>query len=193
MWPKPPVNMPVDADDRADYFDSMYHSVTVVGLNTTAMIEAAIVGRSVHTLLFPEYEDTQGATFHFDYLFTVGGGILRPARSFEEHEDQLAAVLAGTTSRRTTSRSASSASSSGPYGLDVAATPRFVEEVERLGAAQTRRTAAKADLALSAARRRYRGRLRGAAARARARVPGSAARRGGRACTSSSRRRRRSR
>jgi len=128
------VNMPVDAVDRADYFDSMYHSATVVGLNTSAMIEAAIVGRSVHTMLFPEYEDTQGATFHFDYLFTVGGGILRPARSFEENEDQLAAVLAGTDEPAEEQSRRFVGEFVRPYGLDVAATPRFVEEVEKLGA-----------------------------------------------------------
>jgi hypothetical protein len=134
MWPKPPVHMPVDPEDRADYFDSMYHSATVVGLNSTAMIEAAIVGRSVHTLLFPEYEDTQGATFHFEYLFTVGGGILRPARSFEEHEAQLAAVLAGTDESAAEQSARFVREFVRPYGLDVPATPRFVDEVERLGA-----------------------------------------------------------
>jgi hypothetical protein len=112
----------------------MYHSATVVGLNSTAMIEAAIVGRSVHTLLFPEYEDTQGATFHFEYLFTVGGGILRPARSFEEHEEQLAAVLAGTDEPAAEQSERFVREFVRPYGLDVAATPRFVDEVERLGA-----------------------------------------------------------
>jgi hypothetical protein len=126
--------MPVEAADRADYFDSMYHSATVVGLNSTAMIEAAIVGRSVHTMLFPEYEDTQGATFHFDYLFTVGGGILRPARSFEEHEDQLAAALAGTDEPAAEQSARFVREFVRPYGLDVPATPRFVAEVERLGA-----------------------------------------------------------
>ena len=112
----------------------MYHSATVVGLNSTAMIEAAIVGRSVHTFLFPEYEDTQGATFHFDYLFTVGGGILRAARSFEENEDQLAAVLAGTDEPAAEQSQRFVREFVRPYGLDVPATPRFVGEVERLGA-----------------------------------------------------------
>ena len=118
------------------------------------MIEAAIVGRSVHTMLFPEYEDTQGATFHFDYLFTVGGGILRPARSFEENEDQLAAVLAGTDEPAArSSRGASSEEFVRPYGLDVPATPRFVAEVERLGARGHGAPPRTAVVALPAARR----------------------------------------
>ena len=50
---------PTDPDSKADYFDSIYHSAAVVGLNTSAMIEAAIVGRSVLTVLDPDYERVQ--------------------------------------------------------------------------------------------------------------------------------------
>lgn len=42
---------PVNESDRQDYFDSLFHSEAVVGVNTTAMIEAAIVGRTVHAVL----------------------------------------------------------------------------------------------------------------------------------------------
>ena len=59
---------PVNEADRQDYFDSLYHSAAVVGVNTTAMIEAAIVGRTVHSVLAPEFEDTQSGTLHFRYL-----------------------------------------------------------------------------------------------------------------------------
>ena len=134
VWPRPPVPMPTTREARADYFDSIYHCATVVGLNTTAMIEAAIVGRSVHTMLFPEYADTQGVTFHFDYLFTVAGGILRPAFSFEEHEEQLAEALTAEDPAATRAQSERFVKEFvRPYGLDEAATPRFVNEVEALG------------------------------------------------------------
>ena len=53
---------PVNESDRQDYFDSLYHSEAVVGINTTAMIEAAIVGRTVHSVLAEEFKDTQGGT-----------------------------------------------------------------------------------------------------------------------------------
>ena len=45
---------PLNPDAKADYFDSLYHSHAVVGLVTSAFLEAAIVGRPVHTLLLPE-------------------------------------------------------------------------------------------------------------------------------------------
>jgi hypothetical protein len=133
MFPRPPVPMPLSAEARADYYDSIYHSATVVGLNTTAMIEAAIVGRSVHTLLFPEYDDTQGATVHFEYLFTVGGGILRPATTFEEHEDQLAEALAEGEEKAAAQSRRFLEEFVRPYGLEEPATPRFIDAVEQLG------------------------------------------------------------
>ena len=49
VWPRGRAN-PVNDDDRAEYFDSMYHAAAVVGINTSAMIETAIVGRPVHTI-----------------------------------------------------------------------------------------------------------------------------------------------
>ncbi len=45
---------PVSPDAQADYFDSLYHSHAVVGLVTSAFLEAAIVGRPVHTLMLPQ-------------------------------------------------------------------------------------------------------------------------------------------
>ena len=43
--------LPVTDEARTVFFDSLAHSAAVVGINTTAMIEAAIVGKSVLTVL----------------------------------------------------------------------------------------------------------------------------------------------
>ena len=43
------------------------------------MIEAAIVGRTVHSVLAEEFKDTQGGTLHFRYLLAENGGFLRVA------------------------------------------------------------------------------------------------------------------
>jgi hypothetical protein len=84
---------PVHEDARRAYFDSLYHSVAVVGINTSAMIEAAIVGRPVLTIETPRFADTQAATIHFRYLKSESGGFLQTARSYEEHFRQLDAVV----------------------------------------------------------------------------------------------------
>ena len=62
-WPRPVPRVwgsnPIDAESRADYFDSMYHAAAVVGLNTSALVEAAIVDRPVFTMLLPEFRETR--------------------------------------------------------------------------------------------------------------------------------------
>jgi hypothetical protein len=122
---------PTDDGSKADYFDSIYHSTAVVGLNTSAMIEAAIVGRSVLTVLDPEYEAIQGGTLHFRYLLDVGGGLVRVARTLEEHVDQLAAAAGGSDGGAARAQRFVSEFVR-PHGLDVEATGVFVEAVERL-------------------------------------------------------------
>jgi hypothetical protein len=119
---------PLDADARADYFDTLYHSAVVAGLNTSAFIEAGILGRPVHTILLPEWYESQMGTVHFRYLFEAGGGLLTSAASFDEHLNQLDQALAHpSTEVRPFVRAFVR-----PRGLDVAATPVFVEHVERM-------------------------------------------------------------
>jgi hypothetical protein len=86
---------PIDDESRADYFDSLYYSAAVVGLNTSALVEAAIVDRPVFTILMPEFHENQQGTFHFHHLMTVGDGFLNAARTLAEHVQQLAALTAG--------------------------------------------------------------------------------------------------
>jgi hypothetical protein len=60
---------PVDEEAKDDYFDSLYYSAAVVGLNTSAFLEAGIVGRPVYSILLPEVSAAnQEGTIHFRYL-----------------------------------------------------------------------------------------------------------------------------
>ena len=119
---------PLDAAARADYFDSLYHSAVVAGLNTSAFIEAGILGRPVHTILLPEWYESQMGTVHFRYLFEAGGGLLTSATSYDEHLAQVDQALAqSSTEIRPFIREFVR-----PRGLDVAATPVFVEHVEAM-------------------------------------------------------------
>ena len=119
---------PVDASSRADYFDSLFHASAVVGLNTSALLEAAIVDRPVLTMLLPEFHDNQEGTFHFHHLLTVGEGFLHVARSLEAHVEQLALLFDGQLPQR-----------NGPFvqqfirprGRTVAATSTFVDALEQ--------------------------------------------------------------
>jgi hypothetical protein len=136
---------PVNEADRQDYFDSLYHSDAVVGVNTTAMIEAAIVGRTVHSVLAPEFQDTQGGTLHFRYLLAENGGFLRVARSLPEHAQQVAeTVQSPEIGRAACARFVERFVR--PHGKDVAATPLLVEALEMLAARRRPRTSVPAAL-----------------------------------------------
>ena len=125
---------PITPDAKDDYFDSIYHSHAVVGLVTSAFMEAAVVGRSVHTLLLPEFEIYQEGVQHFRYLVEVEGGLLKVTRTFEAHLRELADVLSKPVERDAQNVRFMNAFVR-PRGLDVPATPAFVDAVEQLAAA----------------------------------------------------------
>jgi len=119
---------PVDARSRDDYFDSLYYSALVVGLNTSAFIEAGIIGRPVHTILLPEWHENQMGTVHFRYLFEAGGGLLTSSTTFDEHLRQLDEGLA----RPSVEIKPFVRDFVRPRGLDVPATPYFADMVEAM-------------------------------------------------------------
>ena len=130
LWPPEGTN-PVDDASRNDYFDSLSHSVAAVGINTSAMIEAGIVGRPVYSVRAPEYVTTQEGTLHFHYLLSEHGGLLHMAQTLEEH----AAAVAGAFSRTAEDERRLRAFVEGfvrPQGLETAATPVLADAVEAL-------------------------------------------------------------
>lgn len=124
-------SLPIDARSKEDYFDSLYFCAAIVGLNTTAFIEAAIVGRPVHTIDVPEFQDRQQGPLHFIYLTTVGGGLLRVARNFDEHRAQLAASLREQVGPQL--NAAFVRAFVRPLGLERAATDIYVDAIAELG------------------------------------------------------------
>jgi hypothetical protein len=75
--------------------DVLRHSDAVVGLNTSAQLEAGILGRPVFTLLAPGFEEGQQDTLHFGYLLRAQGGFVEVAAGFDEHRRHLADAVAG--------------------------------------------------------------------------------------------------
>jgi hypothetical protein len=130
IWPRE-GGMPVDRERQADLYDSIFHSAAVIGLNTSAMIEAAIVGRPVLTILEPEFQSAQLDTFHFEYLLESSGGAVRPTGSVDESLAELGSLLAD--SADASARAKRFAHDFvRPNGLDQPATPLFVDVIERL-------------------------------------------------------------
>ena len=131
LWPRGGAN-PIDASSKNDYFDSMYHAVAAVGVNTSAQIEAGIVGRPVYSVRVPKYEGTQEGTLHFHYLLKEGGGLLHMADTLDEHARALSAALDRTEEDVRRLRSFVEAFVR-PNGIDVPATPIIAEAIEELG------------------------------------------------------------
>jgi hypothetical protein len=127
-WP-PKHAHAVTSEALADFYDSIVHSAAVVGINTTAMIEAAIVGKPVLTILEPEF--AQEGTLHFHHLLEENGGFLHTASSLEEHLMQLRRVL-DEGEEDAVRRRRFVGSFVRPHGLDRPATPILADAVEEL-------------------------------------------------------------
>jgi hypothetical protein len=83
-----------DALGKSQYFDSLFHCSAIVGLNTTAFVEAAILNKPVLTILDDKYGGTQEGTIHFHMLTNEDkGALLFVAKDFKQHADQVAGIL----------------------------------------------------------------------------------------------------
>ena len=131
VWPAGGDN-PVDAGSKNDFYDSLFHSVAAVGVNTSAQIEAGIVGRPVFTIQTDEHIGTQEGTLHFKHLLEAGGGLVHNAHDFAEHVAQLGHVFDQRSNEEAKLRGFIEAFVR-PKGLDVAATPLIADAIEELG------------------------------------------------------------
>jgi hypothetical protein len=135
---------PVDASNRAVFYDSLYHSAAVVGINTTAMIEAAIIGRPVLSIHAQEFAATQEGTLHFHHLLPENGGCVHVAGTLDRHVEQLAGLLRAPEAARAQTRRFV-ASFVRPHGVDRPATPIVADAIEEI-AASGRRTPERAPI-----------------------------------------------
>jgi hypothetical protein len=139
LWPpEAPVDVSnVTEEARRDYFDSLYHCTAVVGINTSALLEAAILGKPVLTVRDPDLAQAHEGTLHFDYLLPENGGFLHMAGDFDEHVLQLgAAVRVPEQSRERNERFVRRFIR--PNGLHLDCAPQVVEAVERLAGTRPR-------------------------------------------------------
>jgi hypothetical protein len=131
VWPAGGDN-PVDVASKNDFYDSLFHSAMAVGVNTSAQIEAGIVGRPVFTIQTEEHVGTQEGTLHFKYLLEAGGGLLQNAHDFDEHVAQISHAFDQREEAEAKLRGFIEAFVR-PKGLDVPATPLIADGIEELG------------------------------------------------------------
>jgi hypothetical protein len=125
----------LQADQRL--YDSLFHAEAAVGLNTSAMIEAAILGRPVFTIRTTEFAGGQSGTLHFHYLLAENGGVVTVADSLDEHRRQLEAAPAAAAATAERSRRFLGEFVR-PRGLELEAAPVMVDEIERAAALRRR-------------------------------------------------------
>jgi hypothetical protein len=121
---------PVDDASRSDYFDSMALADAVIGINTSALLEAALLGRPALALPDPEFVASQDELPHFRLLAGVSGAVT-VAPSTAEHLVQLADALSapdgGAVARRRFVDELIR-----PHGDEPAPSTRVVEAIEEL-------------------------------------------------------------
>ena len=94
---------PIDPDAKDEYFDTLVYATAVVGIVTSAFIEAAVVGRPSLAIEAPEFREHQDGAPHYHYLRDPDEGLLLTAPDLAAHLTLLSAVVAGdaTAQRRT--------------------------------------------------------------------------------------------
>ena len=90
VWPVTPKH-PTTEESRAEFFDTLHYADAIVGLNTSVMIEAAILRKPVLTFRGHAAETGQTGNQHFKYL--ANSRLVCEAASLSEHVAQLAGVL----------------------------------------------------------------------------------------------------
>jgi hypothetical protein len=98
------------------------------------MIPASIIGKAVHTITVPEFAASQGGVLHFRYLREIGGGLVQVSETLDECIRRLGDVVAGRDTEGEEAARRFTELFVRPNGVQVPATPVFVDAVERLAA-----------------------------------------------------------
>jgi hypothetical protein len=120
-----------------DLFDQLHHAAAAVALNTSAQIEASIVGRPVYTFSAGTAAPAQEGSRHFYYLLEGDGGVVTYADTLDEHVAQLERGLAGEFDAEAIHRFAEWFVR--PRGIDLPVAPIVAEEIVRLAEASPTR------------------------------------------------------
>jgi hypothetical protein len=139
IWPKGGA-LPDNDEAKAEYFDQLYHAAAIVGINTSALVEASILRKPILTLDDTRFPAQRG-TLHFGYIAydeERGTGVVQAARSWTQHRDHLAAAVQGD-SGHVARCDRFVAEFVRPLGREVAAAPAAVDLVEATAAVRVPR------------------------------------------------------
>ncbi len=98
VWPRE-GEWPDTDQARQNLFNSIYHSMAVVGINTTAMLEASVISKPCLAIMTQEFRGSQVERAHFQQI--LRGGFLETAGSFIEVQRLLDGLLDGIDKKET--------------------------------------------------------------------------------------------
>jgi hypothetical protein len=124
------VAAPVSRARAQQLFDQLSVADAVVALNTSAELEAAIVGRPVLTVTVGDRAPGQQGTSHFTYLLAGHGGFGETAGSLDDHLPQLLRALEEDPHADARTRFVESFLR--PHGIDRPAGPVLADAIEQL-------------------------------------------------------------
>jgi hypothetical protein len=112
---------------KQDYYHSIYHSRAVIGVNTSAIIEAAILDRPCVTIVDKEYKFKQNGQGHFGHL--IRADFMEITHSFAESAEVIAAILTGKDAKKK-QRHRFVSDFIRPHGLDRSASEILASVIE---------------------------------------------------------------
>jgi hypothetical protein len=128
------VQTPRPADQGL--FDNLHHAAAVVGLNTSAQIEASMLEKPVYTFAAGDLAPGQRGTRHFYYLLRSHGGVVTYSETLDDHVRELGRGLAGELDREAIRRFCEGWVR--PRGFDLPVAPILADEILALAAARPR-------------------------------------------------------
>ena len=120
---------PDTSDELNLFYDSLFYAVTAVGVNTSAMIDSIILGKSVVAFLSPQYTETQSQTQHFQQL--LGYDVVERAVTPEECVERVRDLYHGSDMRKE-KRNRFINDFIRPRGRDQKVSEIIVQELEKL-------------------------------------------------------------
>ncbi len=92
VWPRQ-GELPDTQDTKQDFLETLYYCAAVAGVNTSALIETAILNKPCISIKTEQFKVAQSETGHFRHLSK--GQFLEIAQNIDEAIEQIRAVLDG--------------------------------------------------------------------------------------------------
>lgn len=127
IWPKDSKWTDLD-DVKQEYFNSIYHSSAVVGINTSAFLESAILDKPCITIMNDRYKRKQTGLGHFQHL--LDGNFIELTDNHDRTLERIIELLDGDDQKRD-NRLRFIRNFIRPAGMDKQASEVMAETIQR--------------------------------------------------------------